>query len=113
MYNIGPRLDSRVALQPNNKPPTQALEDPKGPASHVLDPEKVVIGASYILKFLQDSCHYKNLYDGQIDAKPGIEFTESTKLGAVARGMCSKPGKVIAMCLEVPKNNLTAISQHY
>lgn len=112
MSNVDPRVRDGADILTNNEPPKQASGDPQRHVSEELGPEHVVIGASYALHLLQGSRHYKNLCDGQIGAKPEIEFNQAGKLSAIARGMCRRPGEVIAMCLEPQSNNLTAVSEN-
>ncbi|KAI7787108.1 hypothetical protein LA080_001200 [Diaporthe eres] len=78
-----------------------------------LNAERTVIGASYTLSLLQ------NARDDQrssrhrcYETKANHRTNRMALLSAVARGMCRRPGEVLALCLEVQRNNLTAITQN-
>lgn len=108
-YEPDLRLSDEHSTQ-ENKP---QAESPRGPVSVALDAERTVIGASYTLSLLQ------NTRDGPRPSGHGWDETKLSRrakgmalLSTVARGMCRRPGEVIALCLEVQRNNLTAITQN-
>lgn len=94
----------------DNKP--QAKRSRVGLAGIALDPESSVIGASYTLSLLQnyrdDGVSWAHRWNR---TEPRDETNTMAQLSAVARGLCRKPGEVVALCLEIQRNTLTAITQ--
>lgn len=103
------RLNDGHSAQ-HNKPQAKSSRGPLGVA---LNAERTVIGASYTLSLLQNTLDdgMPLVYMGYA-AKPRRETNSMALLSTVARGMCRRPGEVLALCLEVQRNVLTAITQN-
>lgn len=77
-----------------------------------LNPERSISGASYTLNLLQNYCHSRGPRGhGWDEYWPRGMTNRLARLSVVARGMCRKPGEVLALCLEVQRNTLTVITQ--
>ncbi|KAG6363055.1 hypothetical protein INS49_008150 [Diaporthe citri] len=108
-YERDLRLNDEHSTQ-DNKPQAKS---PLGPVGVALDAERTVIGASYTLSLLQNTRHNQRpSRHGWDETKPSRRAKGMTLLSTVARGMCRRPGEALALCLEVQRNNLTAITQN-
>lgn len=103
-------LNGQSSTQDNNP---QAKRSRVGHVGVALDAESSVIGASYTLSLLQNNRDDELSWaHRRWETKPRDETNTMAQLSAVARGLCRKPGEVVALCLEIQRNTLTAITQN-
>lgn len=108
-HELDLRLNNEHSTQ-KNKPQVKSSPSPVGVA---LNAERTVIGASYTLSLLEDTRDDQSSpRHGWDNTMPSRRTNRMALLSTVARGMCRRPGEVVALCLEVQTNTLTAITQN-